>query len=103
MIMKRFTKEVILCYDSDGAGKKAAMRAIPILRTSGLKMRVLDMSPYKDPDEFIKKLGADAFRQRIAEAKNAFLFEMLTTKESYDFSDPDDKTNFFREAARRLA
>lgn len=79
------------------------MRAIPILRTSGLKMRVLDMSPYKDPDEFIKNLGAEAFRQRINEAKNAFLFEMLTTKESYDFSDPDDKTNFFKEAARRLA
>ena len=103
MIMKRYTDEVILCYDSDGAGRKAALRAIPILREAGLKIRVLNMSPYKDPDEFMKNLGPEEFKKRIDAAMNAFLFEITTMKESYDFTDPDDKSRFFHETANKLA
>ena len=103
MIMKRYTEEIVLCYDSDNAGRKAALRAIPILRESGLRIKVLDMSPYKDPDEFIKELGADEFRKRIENASNAFLFEMNMLKQEFDFSDPDDKSNFFNKAAAQIA
>ncbi len=103
MIMKRYTEEIVLCYDSDTAGRKAALRAIPILRESGLRIKVLDMSPYKDPDEFIKELGADEFRGRIENASNAFMFELNMLKAEFDFSDPDDKSNFFNKAAAHIA
>lgn len=56
-VLKRYTDQVILTYDSDGAGIKAALRAIPILRDAGISARVLNMKPYKDPDEFIKNMG----------------------------------------------
>ncbi len=68
ILLKRYTSQVILTYDSDEAGTKAALRAIPILREAGLSIKVLNMKPYKDPDEFIKNLGAEAFRQPIAQA-----------------------------------
>ncbi|MBR6323135.1 MAG: DNA primase, partial [Lachnospiraceae bacterium] len=71
MIMKRYTDEVILCYDNDGAGRKAALRAIPILKEAGLRIKVLSLEPYKDPDEFIKNLGSDEFKKRIDAAVNA--------------------------------
>ena len=103
MIMKRYTEEVVLCYDSDAAGRRAALRAIPILRESGLRIKVLDLTPYKDPDEFIKELGSDEFRKRIESAQNAFLFELNMLKEEFDFSDPDDKSNFFNKAAAHIA
>ena len=77
LLIKRYTKEVILAYDSDTAGINAALRAIPILRNAGLSIRVLNLKPYKDPDEFIKAEGAEAFQQRLDEAENSFLFEYV--------------------------
>ncbi len=103
MIMKRYTDEVILCYDNDGAGRKAALRAIPILREAGLRVKVLTMEPWKDPDEFIKNLGAEEFQRRIDQAKNSFLFEISVLRQDYDFNDPEDKSRFFNSAAERLA
>jgi len=103
MIIKRYTDEVVLCYDNDGAGRKAILRAVPLLKEAGLKIRVIDMAPYKDPDEFMKNLGPEEFRKRIQNAKNAFLFQIACMKEDYDFSDPADKANFFNETAKRLA
>ena len=67
-VLKRYTDQVILTYDSDGAGVKAALRAIPILKEVGMSIKVLNMKPYRDPDEFIKNMGAEAFRERIGEA-----------------------------------
>ena len=101
-LLKRYTDQVVLTYDSDGAGVKAALRAIPILKDVGMSVKVLDMRPYKDPDEFIKNLGADAFRQRIEEAKNSFLFEIDVLKGQYDMEDPEQKTRFYQETARKL-
>ena len=88
-VLKRYTDQVILTYDSDGAGIKAALRAIPILRDAGISARVLNMKPYKDPDEFIKNMGADAFKERIAQAKNSFLFEIDVLKRNYQLEDPE--------------
>lgn len=101
-ILKRYTDQVILTYDSDGAGVKAALRAIPILREAGLSTRILNMSPCKDPDEFIKQMGPDAFRERISEAKNSFLFEIDVLKRQYALDDPEQKTKFYQETARKL-
>lgn len=101
-LLKRYTDQVVLTYDSDGAGVKAALRAIPILKEAGISVKVLNMRPHKDPDEFIKNMGAEAFRQRIAEAKNSFLFEIDVLKSQYDLEDPEQKTRFYQETARKL-
>ena len=101
-LIRRYTDEVLLTYDSDGAGVKAAMRAIPMLRRAGITGKVIHMEPYKDPDEFIKNLGADEFEKRIEEAQNSFFFEIEVTKKNYSMSDPDQKTKFIHEIARKL-
>ncbi|MCD7834157.1 MAG: DNA primase [Lachnospiraceae bacterium] len=102
-ILKRYTDEVILTYDSDEAGIRAALRAIPLLKEAGVSARVLHMDPYKDPDEFIKALGTDAFQERIARAENSFLFELSVLEKSYDMKDPDGKTRFFQAVAAKIA
>lgn len=101
-LISRYCKEVLLCYDSDGAGVRAALRAIPILKSAGISARVINMRPYKDPDEFIKELGAEEFQKRLDGAQNSFLFEISVLEQDYDLNDPDAKTRFFRETARRL-
>lgn len=101
-LIRRYTDEVLLTYDSDGAGVKAAMRAIPMLRRAGITGKVIHMEPYKDPDEFIKNLGADEFEKRIEEAQNCFFFEIEVTKRNYSMSDPEQKTKFIHEIARKL-
>ncbi len=101
-LLKRYTKEVYLTYDSDGAGVKAALRAIPILKEVGITTKVINMRPYKDPDEFIKALGPEAYQERIDQAENSFLFEIRMLEEKYDMKDPESKTAFFHEVAGRL-
>lgn len=101
-LLKRYTKEVYLTFDSDGAGIKAALRAIPILKEAGLTAKVIHMEPYKDPDEFIKALGADEFQKRIDDAENSFFFELRVLEQNYDMRDPESKTAFHNEVARRL-
>ena len=73
-LMSRYTKEVLLTYDSDEAGQKAALRGIPILKAAGIRPRVVNLAPYKDPDEFIKAEGKEAFEKRLEEAANAVPF-----------------------------
>lgn len=102
-LLKRYTDEVILTYDSDDAGVRAALRAIPLLKEAGISTRVLHMEPYKDPDEFIKALGVEAFQERIDRAENSFLFELSVMQRSYDMKDPDGKTRFFQAVAAKIA
>ena len=101
-LMKRYTDQVLITYDSDEAGTKAAMRAIPILKEAGLSTKVINMQPYKDPDEFIKALGNEEFEKRINDAQNAFLFEIEVLRKNYDITDPEQKTKFDHEMARKL-
>ena len=101
-LLKRYTDKVVLTYDSDGAGTKAALRAIPILRDVGMSIRVLNMQPHKDPDEFIKNMGAEAFRERIEQARNSFLFEIDVLKRNYEMDDPEQKTGFYNQVAKKL-
>ena len=101
-LMSRYTKEVLLTYDSDEAGQKAALRGIPILREAGIKPRVVNLAPYKDPDEFIKAEGQEAFEKRLSEAMNYFLFEVQVMERQYNLADPEDKTEFYRAIAKKL-
>ena len=101
-LIRRYTDEVLLTYDSDGAGIKAAMRAIPMLRRAGITGKVIHMEPSKDPDEFIKNLGAEEFEKRMEEAQNSFFFEIEVIKKNYSMSDPEQKTKFIHETARKL-
>lgn len=101
-LLKRYTNEVILTFDSDAAGTQAALRAIPILKEVGLSIKVINMKPYKDPDEFIKALGAEEFQQRITESRSSFFFEIDVLQKEYDLSDPEQKTKFFHETAKKL-
>lgn len=101
-LLKRYTKEVYLTFDSDGAGIRAALRAIPILKEAGLSARVINMKPYKDPDEFIKALGAEEYQKRIDEAENSFMFEIRILQQDYDMKDPESKTAFYNETAKKL-
>lgn len=101
-LLKRYADEVLLLYDSDGAGVKAALRAIPILKEAGLVAKVVKLAPYKDPDEFIKALGKEEFQKRLDEAMNSFYFEIEILERDYDFSDPEQKTRFFQEMAKKL-
>ncbi|GFI43548.1 DNA primase [Lachnospiraceae bacterium] len=101
-LIKRYVQEVYLTYDSDEAGTKAALRAVPILKDVGITARIIRMEPYKDPDEFIKNLGAAAFEERIGKARNGFMFSLEVLEKNYDLQTPEGKTDFMREAARRL-
>ncbi|SCY54245.1 DNA primase [Butyrivibrio sp. INlla14] len=102
MILKRYTDEVILSYDSDEAGTKAALRGIGILKEAGLKGKVLDLRPHKDPDEFIKNEGREAFEERIRRAENTFFFEVRIMESRHNMADPEDKTEFYKEVAQKL-
>lgn len=101
-LLKRYTPEVLLAFDSDGAGVKAILRALPIMKEAGLTTKVINLKPYKDPDEFIKNLGAEEFEERISSATNSFLFEIEILSRDYNMEDPQEKTNFHKEIARRL-
>ncbi len=101
-LLKRYCENVYLTFDSDGAGVKAALRALPILRDAGISAKVINMKPYKDPDEFIKNLGAEEYQNRIDNARNSFLFEVDKLREETDESDPDKKAKFHKEVASRL-
>lgn len=101
-LLRRYTENVLLAYDSDGAGTSAALRAIGILREVGLTGKIIDLKPYKDPDEFIKNLGPEAFQDRIDNAENSFMFEIRILERQFDLSDPEGKTKFHREIAKKL-
>ncbi len=101
-LLKRYTDEVLIIYDSDEAGVKAALRAIPILKEAGLHTKVVDLRPHKDPDEFIKNMGNEAFQTRVDGATNSFMFEIRSLETQFDMKDPQGKTSFFNEAAQKL-
>ena len=95
-------KDVILSFDSDDAGRNAAVRTIPYLRNYDFKVKVLDMSPYKDPDELIKAMGPEEYDKRVSEASNYFIFQVRQVQKKYDMNEPQEKTDFYNEIAYML-
>ena len=101
-LIARYVKDVIITYDSDGAGVKAAIRAIPILKSAGIRTKILKLTPYKDPDELIKAVGREEYEERIKNAENSFNFELSNIEKSYDLTEPEGKTEFLNKVADRL-
>jgi len=101
-LIARYVKEVMITYDSDGAGVKAALRAIPILKSAGIRTKILKLAPFKDPDELIKNSGYEEFEERIKNAENSFNFELSNIEKGFDLSEPEGKTEFLNKVAERL-
>lgn len=101
-LVKRYTQEVLLLYDSDEAGVKAALRAIPILREAGVNSRVVNLRPHKDPDEFIKAEGAEAFEKRLEAATDSFMFRVSIASGDFPMDEPQGQNRFFERCAQYL-
>ena len=101
-VLKRYVKKVLLSYDSDGAGVKAAMRNIGILHNAGLTGKVVNLEPFKDPDEFMKNLGPEEFQKRLDNAENSFFYQIRQIEKDYRMDDPASRSDFYHEIARRL-
>ena len=101
-LVKRYTKEVLLLYDSDGAGIRAALRAIPILREAGVTSRVVSLKPWKDPDEFIKNEGTEAFEERLNQAMDSFMFRVHIAEQEFAMDAPQGQNQFFERCAEML-
>lgn len=101
-LLRRYTEEVLLLYDSDDAGVRAAQRAIPILRDAGIGSRVVHLDPYKDPDEFIQNLGAEEFQKRLDAAEDSFLFRVHAAEKGFQMDSPQDQNRFFGRCAELL-
>ena len=101
-ILRRYADNIVLAYDSDGAGTKAALRAIDILRNYGMTGKILHLEPYKDPDEFIKNMGQDAFQDRIDQAEDSFSFELRMMEKGYDLKSPESKLKFRKALVEKM-
>ena len=101
-LLKRYTQEVLLLYDSDEAGIRAALRGIPILRDAGVSSRVVNLKPNKDPDEFIKNMGAEAFEERLGQASDSFMFRVSIAESEFPMDEPQGQNRFFERCAELL-
>ena len=102
-LISRFTNEVVIAYDSDGAGQKAAQRAITLLEKLDLRVRVLRMEGAKDPDEYIKTFGADAFQNLLDASENHIDYRLDSIRRKYDLNADEQKVAFLREASEMVA
>ncbi len=102
-LIKRYTDRVYLAYDSDEAGTKAALRALGIMREFEMPARVISLRPYKDPDELIQAEGTESFERRIEQAVSGTMFEIGILEHNYNQEDPQERTQFQKEAARILS
>ncbi len=102
-LLSRFAKEVILCYDGDTAGIRAADRAIPMLERTGLKVRVLRVTGAKDPDEYIKTYGREAFSRLLDQSQNYVDYNLRQLQEQYNLEEPMQRTEFARAGAELLS
>jgi len=102
-LISRYVSEVVIAYDGDTAGQKATARAISILEKLDIKVRVLTMTGAKDPDEYIKKFGADSFRNLLEKSEDHTDYTLGKIKDKYDLTSPESKLNFLKEAEQYIA
>jgi len=102
-LLAKYTRQVVLTYDGDEAGQNATRRAIPILEKAGLQVKILRMQGAKDPDEFLKKFGADRFRVLLDQSENQAEYRLLSLQSQYDLTQDDQKVLFLREAAELIS
>ena len=102
-LLARYFKEAIIAYDGDGAGIAAAQRAIPLLEKAGLKVKVLRMKGAKDPDEFIKTYGREAFVKLLDQSENQVDYRLTQIQKKYDLTDDGQRIAFLQEAAQLVS
>ena len=102
-LLSRYTDQVVLIYDGDAAGQNATQRAIPILEKAGLQVKVLKMRDAKDPDEFLKKFGADRFKLLLEESSNRVEYQLNAILKKYDLRDDDQKVKYLQESAELIS
>ena len=102
-LLSRYTEEVVLTYDGDEAGQRAAKRAIPMLEKAGIKVKVLQMKDAKDPDEFLHKFGADRFRMLLEDSSNRVEYQLNSILKKYDLREDDQRIAFIHEAAELIS
>ncbi len=102
-LLSRYFKEAVIAYDGDGAGIKAAQRAIPILEKAGLKVKVLRVAGAKDPDEFIKAYGREAFARLLDQSENQVDYRLAQIQKKYNLTDDSQKVAFLQEAAQLVS
>ena len=102
-LISRYADEVVIAYDSDGAGQKASQRAIGILEKLDVKVKVLNMKGAKDPDEFIKNNGAEAFRNLLEGSKNHIDYRLQSIEAKYDLTVDEQKVQFLKDATDMVA
>ena len=98
-LLSRYTDQVVLIYDGDTAGQRATQRAIPILEKAGLQVKVLQMRDAKDPDEFLKKFGADRFKLLLEESANRVEYQLNAIRKKYDLREDDQRIKYIHESA----
>ena len=98
-LLSRYTDQVVLIYDGDTAGQRATQRAIPILEKAGLQVKVLQMRDAKDPDEFLKKFGADRFKLLLEESSNRVEYQLNAIRKKYDLREDDQRIKYIHESA----
>ena len=101
-LLSRYTQQVMLIYDGDEAGQNATKRAIPMLEKVGIQVKVLQMRDAKDPDEFLKKFGADKFRLLLEESSNRVEYQLRAIQKKYDLTLDDERVKFLTEAAELI-
>lgn len=102
-LMSKYTEQVVLTYDSDEAGQNATKRAIPMLEKAGLQVRVLRMKDAKDPDEFLRKFGADAFHVLLEQAEDQADYRLLSLAKKFDLTQDEQKVEFSKQAAALIS
>jgi len=102
-LLSRYTEQVVLTYDADEAGQRAAKRAIPMLEKVGIQVKVLRMRDAKDPDEFLHKHGADAFKVLLEESSNRVEYQLDSIAKKYDITDDDQKVKYLQECAELIS
>ena len=103
VLLSRYTEQVVLIYDGDEAGQNATRRAIPMLERAGLQVKVLQMRDAKDPDEFLKKFGADRFKLLLEESSNRVEYQLRAIQKKYDLNVDEDRVKFISEAAELVS
>ncbi len=103
VLLSRYTENVVLIYDGDEAGQRAAQRAIPMLEKAGLHIKVLQLKDAKDPDEYLKKFGADKFKLLLEESSNRVEYQLGAIAKKYDIREDEQKVQFISEAAQFIS
>ena len=103
VLLSRYTEQVVLIYDGDEAGQRATQRAIPMLEKAGLQIKVLKMREAKDPDEFLKKFGADKFKVLLEESSNRVEYQLNAIRRKYDLREDEQRVKFLQEAAELIS